>query len=343
MTSPESDPIKHLKELTTKAGESLGDDAVFDATIKELNDKLLAEELRRLDKLLGISKQYEFQMTLIREGGFLHKLPDGSEGIVGSPDGTLYPIPSLLSVVQRFCEDGKKYELLRRKVEQGFTELIMVPFVLTLDRLQMEYAFQLERHESSGLLFGEGQYPSAINGVGGKVLALDVRRPVHKWEAYDSAKIVYFPKSFDQENHGGMTKEEAIAQKGAWQVYLVEETPIPRHNRGAVKNGRKQLEAGLSPRDYLEKIQADPQYKGEEVLTPEAWFMRAITHLKKKNEVIDDFLNKGSVNYTLGAFFPRNLEVSRAYWHHEDHKVHMGYVSSSNTEAEEGTSTVVPI
>ncbi len=342
MASPESDPLKELHALTTKAGESLGDDAAFDAAVNEINDKLRVAELEHLDKLIGITKQYESQLEVLRNTGIMFRLSDGSEGIF-EEDGTEYPVPSLLSIVQRFCEDGKKYELLRQKVEQGFKEMILVPFGWTVNILTDAYIEQLKLHKAAGQLFGEGKSPAANSAVQAQVLGLNMMQPVNKWARYETSPLVYFPTSFDPVNHGGLTKKEAIAQKGAWQVCLIEETPIPRKDQGANKNGRQQLEAGLTSRQYLEKLQTHPQYRGEVGLTLEAWLMRALTRLKKKNEVTDDFQGNGSSNYILGAYFPESLAVGNTYWYSEASQVYMVRDSASYCIEYAGTSSAVMI
>ncbi len=341
--SPESDPIKYLHALTAKAGEALDDDETFDATINELNDKLRAAELEHLDKLIGITKQYESQLDVLKNAGLLSNLSDGSEGIIGE-DGAQHPVPSLLSIVQRFCEDEKKYELLRRKVEQGFTKLIMVPFASSLNDLVDAYANQLVRHNLEGRLFGEGKSPAANAGKVAELLWLETSEPVYKWTAYDSEETAYFPTSFDSENDTGLTKQEAITQKGGWQVYLIEETPIPKIGKGANKNGRQQLETGLSPRQYLERLQADPQYKGEVGLTPESWLMRALTRLKERGEVIDDSEGTGAINYILGLYIAGGGQcVSRANWSRGRFQASLGGFHAENSDLSIGASTAVMV
>ncbi len=343
MTSPESDPVKQLHALTKKAGEALDDDAVFDATINEINEKLRTAELEHLDKLIGISQQYDSQVALLRSNGVVRRLSDGSEGIFGE-DGEEYPIPSLPSIIQRFCENPEKYEPLRRKVEQGFTKLILVPFASSIDALVNAYTEQLKEHNEDGKLFREGGAPMAA-GSRGVVAELNTHEPVWLSQRYNFSNLVYFPKSFDQQNHGGLTKKEAIAQKGAWQVYLIEEGPIPRQGKGKNKNGRDQLETGLSARQYSVKLQADPQYKGEVGLTPESWLMRAMTRLKERGEVIDDFHGNGSLNSLLGAYFPEHWDVAFAHWNHDNSQAALGTYDTDNSDADgsSGTSSAVMV
>ncbi len=341
-TSPESDPIKELQALTAKAGEALDDDAAFDAAVNEINKKLLVEELMRLDELIGITEQYEYQLAVLRDTWFMRKLSDGTEGIVGA-GGNWHPAPSLLSIVQRFYEDEKKYELLRRKVEQGFRELIMVPFASRLNDLPDAYAYQLRQHKLDCQLFGEEEPSATSSGKVAKVLNLNTAWPVKKFEEYQIQELVYFPTSFAPQNHGGFNKEEAVVRKGAWQVYLIEETFIPRKGDGLIVNGRKQLEAGLTPRQYLELLQTDPQYSGEIGLTPELWLMRALTHLKKKNQVTDDFRGKGSINCNLSTYLEVSDTVPCAYWSRDSYLAYLDTYKPDSQDESIAASTAVMI
>ncbi len=280
--SPESDPVKHLQELTKRADASINDDAVFDAAINELNEKLLAEELKRLDKLIGISEQYENQVALMRDVGILGKLPDGSEGIIGA-DGTAYPVPSLLSIVQRFCEDGKKYELLRKKVEQGFRTMQLVPFALRSSWIAAIYNAQLvEKHAKRELYCSDGTLLSHES--------FDPTSPssvVKLSDDFIDPNLRYFPEELKEGS--GLTQEEAIVRFGGWQVELIENLPLlPR--RGQARNpvgGRPIIEAGMKPVEYMELLKFEP-YKGEIGRTEKSWLMQALIRLKETGYVLND-------------------------------------------------------
>jgi len=72
---------------------------------------------------------------------------------------------------------------------------------------------------------------------------------------------------------------------------------IPRAGKGKELKGRKQLEAGLSPRKYLETLRTDPQYKNESGMTPEDQITYAMLYLEQTNQVVDDWQGKGSLSY----------------------------------------------
>ncbi len=342
MASPEKDPIKELHALTAKAGESLDDDAIFDAAVREINDKLLSEELKQLDKLIGISRQYATQVAILSDTWILRRNTDGSQGFVGA-GGVEYPTPSLLSIVQRFCEDEKKFELLRRKVEQGFTKLIMVPFASPVIVLADAYASQIRlRSLPGGLLREYSKGPNRWK-QSSAVDSIDYRRPVYIPGEFAGGPLVYFPTSFDPGDLGGLTKQEAVAQKGAWQVYLVEETPIPREGKGKNINGRKQLEANLPSDEYLKILQNDPQYRGETGLTLELWFMRAMTSLRERCEVIDDFRGRGSMNHLVGTYSPELGRVPLACWNNDSMQVRVGEGKPGHFMLDCGASSAVLI
>jgi hypothetical protein len=140
-----------------------------------------------------------------------------------------------------------------------------------------------------------------------------------------------------------MTRDQFVAQHGAWQVLLVEETPIPRKGRGQIINGRKQLEAELSPIDYLGLIKGDPMYTGEEGMTPELSLMKYITRLEQLGEVTDDYAGKGSINYNVGTFFPSSGIVASLYWNRGSSQASLDRTVSSGVGGSYGASSAVRI
>jgi hypothetical protein len=85
----------------------------------------------------------------------------------------------------------------------------------------------------------------------------------------------------------GKTKKELIEEKGAWQLMLTEDLPdLP--DRGRIINGRHRLESNRTPIEYLQFLQTDPQYQGEQGFNLESWLTLAITYLHNQNIQIDD-------------------------------------------------------
>jgi hypothetical protein len=245
--------------------------------------------------------------------------------------------PTLAQIQTGFAENP---QFFKEKIKQGFTKLIIVPAGAGIEVLRQKYAQLLRNHASASTLFGEGAPGvSALNA--GK--ALNTAEPVYKWDGYDKQQMVYLPTSFDKNNHGGLTKDEFIAQRGAWQVLLVEETPIPRKGRGQIINGRKQLEAELSPIGYLGLIKGDPMYTGEEGMTPELSLMKYITRLEQLGEVTDDYAGKGSINYNVGTFFPSSGLVAASYWNRGSSRANLNWTDSSIVGVFYGASSAVRI
>lgn len=150
-----------------------------------------------------------------------------------------------------------------------------------------------------------------------EALKLDKDNPLYVLDQYQEKNISYFPAAYDQDEakHGGQTKQALLKQNQAFHILLLENTPIPRRGNGATVRGRPQIEAGKTPREYLKLLQEDPLYQGEQGLTPEAWITQFMLTLETKNEVIDDYLGNGSLNYNLGAYFQDFGVVSCGYWY----------------------------
>ncbi len=329
MPSPESNPLEHLTRLADQAdashkeAASSGNFAAADRALDALEAELVSAErtLNPFEGTLHLSAQYERQTKLLEKLG----IPQTLEGA---------PCPTLDQVRDRLFNHR---ELLERKIEQGFTQLLIVPFGMSIEDLRQKYGEQLKLHKAAGTLFAEGDQATELK--------LDDANPVYKWDGYDNQEIVYFPTAFDQQNHGGLSKADAVAREGAWQVYLVEETPIPRQTKGISQGGRKQLEAKLTPRQYLEKLKTDPQYAAEVGLTPELWLMKALTRLEEKNEVTDDYhyQDKGSFNYNLGAYFPSSSYVGSAGWYRGSSQANLGGIGAYHRDESVGSSSAVRV
>src|SRR5260370_20465295 len=81
-------------------------------------------------------------------------------------------------------------------------------------------------------------------------------------QAIDTDELVCFPQAYAS-NHRGQTKLEVvnngrICAVPDWSVGLVESLPImPQQDRGKTVGGRRQLEIGYSPREYLKTLQTE--------------------------------------------------------------------------------------
>lgn len=296
----------------------------------------------RLELKLNLRSQYESLRRAFNEAGILQILPsEGELGIVGidpeHPDmAREYPLPSLESIQAKIKERAEELEV---KVNQGFTKLLLVPAASPLSGsvennrpasgLAKVYADQLLfHHQNRGKTIG-GRKLDLLDSDG-KPTDLDQGTPLWTWDAYQNAdsegKIVYYPKQFDQKNHGGITKQELV--KGTlntsfpgWQVRLVEDLPnLPGQGQGKTIGGRKQVEANQTPMEYLKQSQTQKEYINEEGATPEEWLALATLHLKETNQVLDDYQGKGKLSYLTGAYFPASGSVPGAYWDRNDRR-----------------------
>jgi hypothetical protein len=212
-----------------------------------------------------------------------------------------------------------KAEMLKTKIDQGFTELLIVPFGMKLDNLIEKYKKVILKHHKEGKLFATKKDPTDPD----EPLKLDTKQPIYAWDNYKNAdtegKLVYYPKEFTTENHQGKTKQELLnEEKQGFHILLVEDLPNIHREGNGLSTGleikRNQLEAGQTPNEYLEKIQTEEQYQNEQGQTPEDQIAYAIYYLEKHNQVIDDYSGKGSASYQLGAYFSASGNVPRSCW-----------------------------
>lgn len=327
MSSWENPSIETLEQLASEAEEALkqaaesGDFSSVDQKLSEFDTAYKAAEkkLNPFEKLLNLAAQYEGQKEILKKAGI-------PEVVAGKSCPTLEQVRDRLLATR---------EVFERKIEQGFTKLLIVPFGLSVEDLRQKYGHALKVHAAAGKLFAEDDPHTPLD--------LDTATPVWKSDGYDNKTMVYFPTAYNRDQHGGLTKQEAVEKEGAWHIYLVEETPIPREEKGKELGKRKQLEANLKPTEYLEKITTEEAYKNESGFTPELWLLKALTRLEEKNEVIDDYRGKGSINYNLGVYFPGSADVSCAFWYRDNRKAVMDRSGVSDRHSGYGASSAVRV
>ncbi|MBU1179890.1 hypothetical protein KJ885_03025, partial [Patescibacteria group bacterium] len=113
--------------------------------------------------------------------------------------------------------------------------------------------------------------------------------------------------------------------------------------KGKNVKGRKQLEAGQTPNQYLEMLKTNPQYQNETGMTPEEQIIYAIKYLEQTNQVIDDYSGKGSVSYQLGAFFPASGGVPRAGWYRGRRAACLGGSGPEDSDSGDGVRAWVRV
>jgi len=261
----------------------------------------LTEIQERLEKLFELKKQYQEQVKVLIATGVIELLPETGKYGVYDVKGKECPIPSYDEILKRMEINS---ELLEKKREQGFGKLLLVPIKTPLsfliDRTQ---DLIIKKHKEGKLL-----------GTDGTKLELDKNMPIYVDDIYKDADVkgdmVYFPKKFDKQNHGGVTKAEL---EEAWDIMLIEDQPdLPA--KGKEIKGRKQFDAGSSPEQYLKTIQTDKQYEGEQFTTPEAQLIYFMEYLQRNNQAIDDMDGKGKGCLNAGAYFKAAGLVPYADW-----------------------------
>ena len=314
---------KRIEELSLQAKSSSQEGKEKEAnqillqiqTMVEAKEQQLEEE-RQSEILKDLPEQYGAQKAILEKAGILEKLSSGELGVKGI-DNVEYAFPTLAEINERIKE---KAEILKTKTEQGFTELLIVPFGMKLDTLIEKYGQVILKHHKEGKLFATKKDPTDKD----QPLALDTKQPVYAWDGYKNAdtegKLVYYPKEFTKENHQGKTKRELLQEeKQGFHVMLVEDLPnIPREGKGVETSGRKQLEAKQTPNQYLEELQTQTEYQNEVGQTPEDQIAYAIYYLEQHNQVIDDYAGNGSASYQVGAYFPDSDHVPYGYWNRDD-------------------------
>jgi hypothetical protein len=301
----------------------------------------LSETQERLEKLFELKKQYQEQVKALLETQVIEILPESSDkagkGVLGMYDinNQECPIPSYEEILKRMEANA---EMLEKKREQGFTELLLVPIGTPLSFLiDRTRDLIIKKHKQGKLL-----------GTDGQELELDETQPIYVDDIYQDADksgdLVYYPERFDKENHGGKTKEELIEETGGWQIELIENLPdLPAQGNGKAIKGRKQLEANQGPKQYLETIQTDQQYEGEQFATPEAQLSYFMQYLQKHDQVIDDWDGQGKACWNAGAYFKGAGGVPLASWRRRDRRFRLGLDSPGSRDDADGVRAAVRI
>lgn len=240
-------------------------------------------------KLRNVEREYARCVTSLDRTGILTLLPEsGRMGVLGI-DGKEYPIPTPEQVVELFAHNC---ELVERKVLQGFDGLELTPLAMPTPLLIDLMRAVILKHRAEGKIYQTRRSPSdPLIPV-----RVNTEKQVWVWDtlikALDTDELVYFPKRYSS-NHQGQTKLEVINNGRicaipGWSVGLVEDSPfMPGQGQSKTLNGRKQLEIGFSPGEYLQILQGEAYY-GETGKTLEDFITHFLTHLETTNEVSND-------------------------------------------------------
>jgi len=298
-----------------------------------------------------VESEYARCFTALDRAGILVRLPgSGSAGIIGI-DGREYPVPAREEVAALF---DRNRELVERKVPQGFERLALTPIAAPLPLLIDRMREAILRHAGEGNIFRTRRSPSDPFVP----VRVNPEKTVWVWEtlrqAFDTDRLVYFPQEHPGHRKGeaeyqGQTKSEAINNKNicaipGWSVGLKESTPImPGPGEGTTRAGRKQLEIGSSPREYLRTLQ-EPAYAGETGTTLEDFITAFLTRLETTGEVSNDISDNNAL-WCLGQYMkiPYAEVVPTGRWHRPVGRIRLDMHRTGNKRCTKsvGAATVV--
>ena len=283
------------------------------------------DQSSELFERLKIKEQYLSQVKVLYKSGLLEHFastPDHPKPKLGLTDilDKRHYLPTLKDLQDRLNNPETK-ELLETKAEQGFTKLLIVPFGLPFNTIIERYKHALLKiHQETG-----------IKATDGSALDLDEDNPIYVWDDLMQAdnpatpqnkQLEYYVKTYDastKEQRGGKYKSELLKDNpsNAWQLLLIEDHPdLPAENHGRTIAGRKQLEANRSSKDYLNLIQTQEQYQGEQGLTPEANLTLWLAYLQQDHTAIDDYAGQGKANRLAGSYL--SGLVPYFFWNRDD-------------------------
>lgn len=313
---PESLVGALLRYQRTVDGPSLADfpeaeqaRRLFLEKIQESVGRIVPTRLIELEKQHGWSKSLNRDLDTYERLGVFDDASDEENALMSRKE-----LRKNVPGIGVFMDALKHRPELLVKVEQGFTELGLVPIGLSPTALSVPMGKAIQQYRNQGTL----------RSSDGTKLRLDTSTPVWMRDSYKDAdsngSLVYFPQRFDPKNHGGRTKKQILESSpqpfAGWQVWLTEKLQrIPRQGKGQIIGGRPQIEANYSPHDYLGMHGSD-QNSLEHGYTPEVWqshFIRRIT--ETQGEVLDDYQDPdGAACFCTGGYFPSSGDVPRAYW-----------------------------
>lgn len=294
--------------------------------LERLCQKFESELSNPFETLLGLSRQYEKQVQVLRGAGLL-QTRNGVEGIFTTENGVSIetPLPTLEDITERL---ENKRELVEQKISQGFTKLLIVPFCRSISDLETLYTVRLYQNKRASTLF---TYEKNRAGRIERCLApLSSKKALYNELELDKNPILYYPENFSPNSSGGILKEELIRKPDQlWRILLVEDTvSVPEEGKGQMVGNRPELEAGRSPEKFLQEIKTNPVYQGEEGFTLEDWLTLAIDRLETKNEMIDD-RKMGVLPHFLGCYQPNVNQVPRAWYSPDIGNGHISIISGA--------------
>jgi len=256
----------------------------------------------KFNNIQEVESEYNRCYDILQRTGILSMLTKSNRlGVIGI-DGNEYPIPTISQIIELFENND---ELVTMKFAQGFNRLELTPMAIPLRELFDLLKSLIIKHSNEGNI-----YQTRCKTVDSFVpVRINSDKQVWVWDtlkqAVETDEILYFPRNYTI-NHQGLRKLDVIDNSifcavPGWSVGLVESyAKMPEQGLGERIGGRRQLDIGYSPREYLQMLESDI-YKGETGKTLEDFIIKFITRLEEKNEVSNDRYDNNSI-WCLGQY-----------------------------------------
>ena len=297
------------------------------------------------EPVFPVEREYARCIAALNHTGILVLLPESDRRGVTGADGNEYPVPTLEQVDDLFDQNRK---LVERKVPQGFNRLELTPLALPAPRFIELMNTAIIRHAAEGTIF------QTRRSLSDPLIPVRVNKEKQVWiwetlkQAWENDELVYFPREYSL-NHQGQTKSEVvrnghICAVPGWSVGLVENFSVmPGSGQGKTLGGRKQLETGSSPREYVHTLQEEA-YQGETGKTLEDFLTEFLTRLETTNEVSNDVRDINAL-WCLGQYLKISYAevVPTGRWHRDVGRVRLDMHRTGNKQCAKswGGSTTV--
>lgn len=343
----------------SKVARALESKHLLEQKIDALKDLTWPAEIERVFRL---REQYEAQLSLLRRTGLVQiKIEDDERGnpqevlYIKGIDFTEHPVPSFREILKHL--ESEK-DVLRIKIDQGFTKLLLIPFGISLDdmvKALTKTILEYKKRNASAFRAGECTEQASML-IATEYTGADI-----------ACNILYEPKVFGA-NHKGKTKQVVLYEQNSsnvwhkgWRVILLqtegdsdEIAHVPREQKGierGSRNRRKDLEAGKNILEYTEELarhgnESSSPYIGESGMTPEDWIVAFMTHLEETGVFLDngDTAGAASVVGLTGAYAAPSDQALCAYSYTEPTSmVYLQTMVTYTNDINVGIRTVVKI
>jgi hypothetical protein len=332
--------MKSTKEKFILMPREKPEESIEEKKLRERLEKKyrLKEQYEENKKVMSITGQIK---VFIDEGSLIEK---GKVGYYDINKKKRY-FPEYEEFLEYFIEKYKNNkEFYDKKYEQGFTEIMIVPFGMSLKEMaELVGKALIKKHKQAGL----------INTNGDK-LDLNEENPVYmndelKAEPDKTGDLVNYPKRYDKKNHEGKTKSEILEEQGeevfaGYEAVLMQNlTEIPAKGDEKEIGGRQQIEAGKSAKKYLEMLETEEQYKGESGMTMETFISKFLKELIIKGVVICDIARAGKASINIAGYNKSSDFVCFGYWNRNNSQLNLNSNNTNNSNENNGGWVVMRI